>query len=151
MRTEISRITKYPSRGLPSIDGVLSLGITGLASHQDIPRTDDQAGKVVRDARAWKVGSAPIEVWHVMGCASLHDRFKRRRLRESCWSSESQTALNRVRDAFACRTSPPRELLRLLGREVILMVKVWLKHFWWKFDHAMARRKFWTKDRKWKL
>ena len=37
MRTEISRITKYPSRGLPSINGVLSLGITGLASHQDRP------------------------------------------------------------------------------------------------------------------
>ena len=118
MRTETSRITKYPSRGLPSISGVLSLGITGLASHQDSPRTDDQAGKVVRDARAWKAGSAPVEVWHVMGCTNLHDRFKRRRLRESCWSSDPQP---RVRDAFACRTSPPRELLRLLGREVILM------------------------------
>ena len=114
MRTELSRITEYPARGLPSISGVLSLGITGLASHQDSTRTDGQAGKVVRDARAWKVGSAPIEVWHVMGCASLHDRFKRRRLRESCWSSDPQP---RVRDAFACRTSPPRELLRLLGRE----------------------------------
>ena len=31
------------------------------------------------------------------------------------------------------------------------MVKVWLKHFLWQLDYAMARRKYWTKDGKWKL
>lgn len=105
-RTESRRFTKYPTRGLPSSNGGRSLGITGLALPQDSIPTDDQGEKVVRDARAWKAGSAPVEVWHVMGCTNLHDRFKRRRLRESCCSSESQPPVNPGKGCFRLSLRP---------------------------------------------
>lgn len=85
----------------------MSLGITGLAFDLDSRRTDDQAARVVRDARARKVGSAPIQVWHVMGCAISMAALSAGGSEWVVWSSDSQPS---IRDAFACRTSPPSGL-----------------------------------------